>query len=190
MRKSQAPLVNFICPLCGQERLKKRWRIRQLKSDLLCKSCSVTGELNPMFGKHPSPRTLKLMSESHTGQHHSLSGKGLDKLKAPKSIETKKRMSESQKKNEGRRNYGEANGSWKGGVSFLPYGSEFNKKLKAEIKFRDKNSCQICQVSGEEVQSPLAIHHRDENKQNNKPSNLITLCPSCHSKVTTGVLSL
>jgi 5-methylcytosine-specific restriction endonuclease McrA len=27
------------------------------------------------------------------------------------------------------------------------------------------------------------IHHKDGNPRNNKPSNLIVLCPNCHTKV-------
>lgn len=34
--------------------------------------------------------------------------------------------------------------------------------------------CQICGRSGHHV------HHKDENPQNNNPSNLMTLCGSCH----------
>ena len=31
----------------------------------------------------------------------------------------------------------------------------------------------------------LEVHHIDENRQNNNPSNLIILCPTCHKKLTT-----
>lgn len=30
------------------------------------------------------------------------------------------------------------------------------------------------------------FHHIDENSQNNDPSNLLMLCPTCHSKITKG----
>jgi len=29
----------------------------------------------------------------------------------------------------------------------------------------------------------LHVHHKDENPHNNAPTNLMTLCPSCHRKV-------
>ena len=36
-------------------------------------------------------------------------------------------------------------------------------------------ACQTCGRTGR-----LHVHHRDENPSNNSPSNLMTLCPSCH----------
>lgn len=38
--------------------------------------------------------------------------------------------------------------------------------------------CQICGVQEGETQ--LDIHHKDQNKLNNSPSNLICLCKNCH----------
>lgn len=38
-------------------------------------------------------------------------------------------------------------------------------------------SCDNCGMQG-----GLHVHHRDENPSNNAPSNLRTLCPSCHRK--------
>jgi len=69
---------------------------------------------------------------------------------------------------------------WLGGISFEPYGIEFNDKLKAQIRARDSNRCQLCKIY--EDGKCHDIHHRDYNKQNNKSENLITLCHSCHSK--------
>jgi len=69
--------------------------------------------------------------------------------------------------------------SWKGGISFEPYGVEFNDSLKQEVKIRDDYTCQLCwQV---EAEVTFHIHHIDYDKTNNAPDNLITLCPSCHS---------
>ena len=74
---------------------------------------------------------------------------------------------------------------WKGGKSFEPYPVTFNRKLKLLIKERDKNICFICYSV-----IKLIVHHIDENKQNCEPSNLITLCRSCHMKVHHRKLSL
>lgn len=62
------------------------------------------------------------------------------------------------------------------------YKGEFTKKLKSEIKERDNYTCMnpLC----EKKDLPLLVHHIDNKKHNNNPENLITLCFSCHSKVT------
>jgi hypothetical protein len=73
---------------------------------------------------------------------------------------------------------GDKNPSWKGGKSFEPYTVDWTKTLKRAIKERDHYSCNIC-----ESQEDLVIHHKDCNKKNCNPNNLITLCRRCHSKV-------
>lgn len=62
------------------------------------------------------------------------------------------------------------------------YNGEFNDKLKNEIKERDGNQCQSPHCNKEN--KSLLVHHIDNIKHNNHPKNLITLCFSCHSKVT------
>lgn len=70
---------------------------------------------------------------------------------------------------------GNNNPNWRGGLSFLPYSSDFNDTLKEEIKKRDKYLCQKCFNN-----TKLCIHHIDYNKQNCSDDNLITLCISCN----------
>jgi len=72
------------------------------------------------------------------------------------------------------------NFNWKGGTSFEPYGEEFNRELKEQIRKRDNYICQYCNIKQSRKNFP--IHHIDYNKKNNKPENLITLCGKCHSK--------
>jgi len=75
---------------------------------------------------------------------------------------------------------GELNPMWKGGLSLRGYDKGFSRILKRAIKSRDYNICQLCySVSGEKN---LLIHHIDYNKKNNKSTNLISLCKSCHGK--------
>lgn len=69
---------------------------------------------------------------------------------------------------------GNANSSWKGGLSFKPYSSGFNKHTKERIRKRDNYQCQLC-GKGENGKS-FPIHHVDYNKENNDPNNLINLC--------------
>jgi len=71
---------------------------------------------------------------------------------------------------------------WKGGISFEPYGLEFNDDLKEVIRNRDRRKCQICVKTELENGKKLSVHHCDYNKQNNNPNNLIILCQNCHSK--------
>ena len=73
---------------------------------------------------------------------------------------------------------GEKSNNWRGGITFEPYGMEFNKMLKKQIYERDNYTCQNpkCVAPGKR----LNTHHIDYNKQNNIESNLITLCCKCH----------
>lgn len=75
---------------------------------------------------------------------------------------------------------GEKNGRWLDGISFEPYGLEFNDKLKAFIRERDNYQCQECGVK--ENGKAHDCHHKNYNKRNNAPENFVTLCKSCHSK--------
>ena len=44
------------------------------------------------------------------------------------------------------------------------------------------HKCAICGYD-EEIEI-LEVHHKDENHNNNEPSNLCILCPNCHKKIT------
>ena len=77
---------------------------------------------------------------------------------------------------------GEKNHCWKGGISFEPYGLEFNSLLKEQIRQRDNYRCQECFRHQDELKGLLNVHHIDFNKKNNNPSNLISLCNSCHAQ--------
>ncbi len=83
--------------------------------------------------------------------------------------ETKRKISEA--------NSGENSSNWLGGISFEPYGLEFNEALKKEIRERDNYICQVCGKLNSKH-----VHHIDYNKKNNDSTNLIILCGSCHNK--------
>lgn len=95
------------------------------------------------------------------------------------SEETKKKASERMKKNPIRM-LGDKHPGWRGGISFEPYGMEFNKRLKMAIKERDGSICIECGISGNKRR--ICVHHIDYNKRNNDSMNLISLCEVCHSK--------
>jgi AraC-like DNA-binding protein len=73
---------------------------------------------------------------------------------------------------------GANNPAWQGGKSLEAYGPGFNKKLKRTIKARDEFRCQLCGTTDD-----LVVHHRDCNKKNNAPDNLVTVCRRCHAGV-------
>jgi len=80
----------------------------------------------------------------------------------------------------------ENNPAWLGGISFEPYGLEFNNKLREKIRKRDNFCCQQCFRHQNELRTKtnkkyrLHVHHIDYNKKNNNQNNLISLCIVCH----------
>lgn len=59
-------------------------------------------------------------------------------------------------------------------------------KLKATLQKEIGSVCPFCKNKDVEH---FEIHHIDENPENNELSNLIMLCPTCHSKITKGDIS-
>lgn len=74
------------------------------------------------------------------------------------------------------------NGNWMGGISYEPYGKEFNKELKELVREKYNRICRYCGKSEIELKTKLCVHHIDYNKKNNSPNNLLPLCNKCHSK--------
>ena len=67
-----------------------------------------------------------------------------------------------------------------------PYSPEFNAPLKRQIRARDGYECRHCGITESQLGKALDVHHRDGDKQNNDPTNLISLCTRCHGKVPYG----
>ena len=82
---------------------------------------------------------------------------------------------------------GENTSNWKGGIAYLPYGPEFNKKLKRKIWERDNYICQLCKdvILTQTKNKFITVHHIDYNKLNNDEKNLISLCNFCNSSANT-----
>lgn len=76
--------------------------------------------------------------------------------------------------------FGKAHPNWQNGVSFEPYGFEFNGKLKLKIRQRDNFSCQLCPAK--ENGKHFVPHHINYDKTDNEERNFILLCGSCNSK--------
>lgn len=65
-------------------------------------------------------------------------------------------------------------------------------KIKQATKVRSllqKEINSICPFCDNQDVGHFQIHHIDENPSNNEMSNLILLCPICHSKITKGDIS-
>ena len=75
---------------------------------------------------------------------------------------------------------GSRNGSWKGGIAKVSYSPDW-RVVRRSIKNRDKWTCQDCGEMRTRWGIYLHVHHIDENKFNNDPNNLISLCARCHS---------
>jgi len=71
---------------------------------------------------------------------------------------------------------GENHPNWRGGVSFEPYGLEFDDELRSQIRERDGYVCALCRKAAK------CVHHINYDKQDHRPENLITLCINCHSQ--------
>lgn len=59
--------------------------------------------------------------------------------------------------------------------------------LKAFILARDKYTCQKCKA----VEVPLRVHHIKfrSNGGTDRPSNLVTVCTNCHTKIHSNTIS-
>ncbi len=110
-----------------------------------------------------------------------LSNSGVKKGNIPWNKE-KHHTEEANRKNR-EAHMGSKNVCWKGGKSFEPYTTEFNRQLKELIRQRDNYQCQKCGCSERENIQKLCIHHIDYIKENCLPSNLTSLCKSCNIKV-------
>ena len=77
---------------------------------------------------------------------------------------------------------GETNGFRE--VEIEEYPENWTEKLRDSIRKRDNYTCQICGMTQEEslirYKGKLCVHHKDRDKNNCDPDNLITQCNGCH----------
>ena len=152
-----------------------------------------SGKDSPMYGKHHSEETKQKLREKAIGREFSEEwkeniSKGKKKFhKEHPDAQTGERNpmygkhhTDEWKRNHSEMESGDKHWNWRGGVSFEPYGIEFNERLKRRIKERDNHQCQLCHNEG----VVLDVHHVDYCKTNNLELNLITICHSCHTKTS------
>lgn len=161
------------------QKSKDKMRVAQLG-----KKCSYItelnkqriGEKNPFYNKKHSQATKNKMSKAMTGKYTGEKNHNFGKHLLQ---ETRDKLSKAMIG----KYIGENNPAWKGGISFKPYSSEFNKQLKITVRHRDGYKCQKCGCPEIENTRRLDIHHIDYDKRNCKPFNLISLCKRCNGKV-------
>lgn len=78
---------------------------------------------------------------------------------------------------------GAGNGRYIHGGWETEYSLGFTAKLRAAVRERDRNRCVMCTKAG----LILQVHHIDGSKDNHAPTNLVTVCLSCHHKVHTKI---
>lgn len=137
-------------------------------------SLSLKGKNTWMKGRELSEETKKKIS---------LSNKGICRVKMTKKIIFKisQSLKEYYKNNDNPMKgvVGEKHHCWKGGLSLLPYSSNFTKKYRSKIRERDGFRCQLC---NKEPKKTLQVHHINYDKKNTNDENLISLCSHCHPK--------
>jgi hypothetical protein len=72
------------------------------------------------------------------------------------------------------------NPNWRGGTAYGLYSFDFKTELSELVRKRDGYKCQECGAHQMEFSRKLSVHHKDHNKRNDNPDNLITICPRCH----------
>lgn len=124
----------------------------------------IRGKNHPIFGKHWNKKTKQKISQSQKKYYktHNVWNKNKTTKEDNRILNNKNHP------------------NWKGGVSFEPYGQEFNDDLKLIIRFRDAFTCQLCKMK--ENGQALDIHHINFNKKDSFWNNLIALCHNCHLK--------
>ena len=142
----------------------------------LGKYVGIKGKAHPSFGKK-RPDVAKRMKENcpMKKEHNKRRMRENNPM-------SKIRINKGTFKKNDIRLMGENNPAFNNWSSLLPYGKEFNKKLKQFIKDLFFSKCFECGYSEEQLEYKLAIHHIDFDKYNNKIKNLIPLCKSCHTK--------
>jgi hypothetical protein len=80
---------------------------------------------------------------------------------------------------------GEGSPFWKGGTTYLPYCSKFNKRRRKAVREFFNYKCLMCGTDQSDSTRKLSVHHIDHNKEqgcDGKPFNLIPLCINCHAR--------
>ena len=182
--------VRVLCPKCHQE----RWQCKShtlRKHHLLCRKCALDPTLDnkgtidsPVVGDvHPAKDIGKISKYNRYYQWVLCPECGVGRWEASTHVIKHPRCKDCACRIRGLNNRGKNCYLWKDGKS-QEYPTDFNDRLKEQIRKRDNYTCQLCGKPQGNVK--LAIHHIDYIKANLDQSNLISLCPlgvgTCHQK--------
>jgi hypothetical protein len=143
----------------------------------------ITGEKNGMFGVHRLGEEAPFYNHHHSEKTRKQISITMTGRKCPSVSKRNKENNSMWQPGVLAKITGEGNSNWQGGKSFELYGPEFNNTLKEQIRKRDNHQCQECGWFQMALGYRLPVHHKDFNKKNNDPDNLISLCRSCHTKI-------
>ena len=167
------------CIDCGEQVSTKKTK--------RCNSCFMKGKNNPSFGKKGKEAFGYIDGRSKKKYRCFDCNKEVCswKIKRCQSCACKNRFKDPRNHpNYGKR--GREASNYIHGKAYEPYASEFNKKLKNQIKQRDNYICQHCGMTQEEhfkkYNRDIEVHHIDYDGKNYKKDNLITLCKSDNMK--------
>lgn len=119
----------------------------------------------------------KNSEETKKKQRKSMIGRKQKKEHIKKRVKQLKGQTRTKEQKEKFGNRGEKNPNWQGGKSYEPYSIDWTETLKRAIRERDNYICQFCNQYGN------IVHHKDKNKLNCNPENLIIVCIKCHNKI-------
>ncbi len=158
--------INIKCIICN-----KIYNIpKHLKSQKFCsRNCYY------IYLKYNNPLKGKTYEELYGIDIAQLKKRNLSKKK--KGIKNPK-LSELNKLK-----IGNKNPVWQGGLSFIPYTKEFNKKFKQLIRERDNYICLKCGKQQNQQKKKLTIHHINYDKTITTLKNCCSLCTRCNSEV-------
>lgn len=167
--------------------------------ELECEFCGGTYKVKPSrveAGRKYCSRTCyaKAFSETQTGEDNHRWEGGKIELTCEQCgeeylIERNKLEGRRYCSNEcqGKAQTGEGHHLWKGGCE--PYYGPNWPKMRRLARTRDCFNCRHCGKSEQELDTELHVHHIkpirefDKPENANNPTNLISLCPSCHMQI-------
>ena len=189
-----------------KESNRKRWadpieREKQIKLRIGKKHSVVTKKKisKSLVGHHHSEETKQKIRESNKGKHDYLKTMDRSYIK-----EVTRKMGKANKGRKHSKEFteqcsirmtGKNNHRYKNGESKFPYCDKFTPKRKRAVRLFFGGCCICCgkhttenifkSKRGISVETQLAVHHIDHDKEqgcNGKPFNLVPLCISCHAK--------
>jgi hypothetical protein len=139
-------------------------------------------------GKHHSKETIELFSKMRKGSKGYWKGKHLSeehKIKLSERFAGRpgywqgKKMSTATRMKMADSHKGAKSSLWQGGIYDRKYNHTFSYAFKELIRERDNWRCYVCNKNVSK-KGKSVIHHINYTKEDDRPINVITLCPPCH----------